>query len=754
MKRLLIFAALALCLASCTKPGHILFKDGNSEYSIVVDPAAGESVQYAACQLQHWIAEVSGVTLPIVGPGDGQVGKRLIVGFNDLTITLKPDVVRPNDSDDSLTWCSVEGDILLWGGAKRGTLYAVYSFLEEELGCRWYSSTVSVAPASREYGFGELKHSESPSIKVRDDLYYDVTHNPDFSGKLRNNHIPLTGRDGQVIPFSSERFWGVHTFDAMVPKSVYFDKHPEYFSLRKGERVKEGDTQLCLSNPDVLKITIESMRKVMRENPDYLIYSLTQNDNFDYCECPECQAIADQYGGQSGLMIWFVNQVADALKDEFPDKYIGTFAYQYTRGVPKNIKPRENVVVRLCSIECCLIHNYDECEQNRAFLDDLTGWAAISPHLFIWDYTTAFTQYSLPVPNFKTAKPHIQDFVANKAIGMMEEGDYQTKCGEFNELKAYLLAKLMWNSEADPDAIIKDFTDGYYGPAGKHIREYIEYADRILRRDGIHMTCYPVIGDEVYSEEFITGAIDIFKKAKKSVADKPDYLSRVESAEFPILLLYNEKMPEEAYLAGTFSQIKHVIEKDGVTKMAEHNNRYDERTFCDADVLLDRKSVADDVFNKRLWPALNTECGEQGVAYRYYEGCVYSTAGLIDKGTLMDEGIMPSISIPTDPARDYFGYDFNGLIKVEEDGIYQFTLTSDDGSSLFIDGKLVLSNDNAHDPVTKIGFAPLKAGVHNIRLIYFEDCNGQTLSLEAAAPSGKSIELPIYQPVESSLKNN
>ena len=751
---LLFVAVAAVLMVSCGEHNkYVLFENGNSEYSIVVDPSAGESVQLAAVELQTWVEKVSGVTLPIVALDGGAEGKRLVVGWNTVSASLLPDEKEPDASDDAVNWRSVRGDMVFWGGAKRGTLYSVYSFLEEELGCRWYSSKVSVAPGCARYAFGKISHREVPSIIVRDDLYYDVVNNPLFSGRLRNNHVPLQGRDGKLIPFSSERFWGVHTFDMMVPQSAYFKSHPEYYSLRDGKRQK-GNTQLCLSNPDVLRITIESMRKVMRENPDYLIYSLTQNDNFDYCECPECQAIADQYGGQSGLMIWFVNQVADALKDEFPDKYIGTFAYQYTRGVPKNIKPRENVVVRLCSIECCLIHNYDECEQNRAFLDDLTGWAAISPHLFIWDYTTAFTQYSLPVPNFKTAKPHIQDFVANKAIGMMEEGDYQTKCGEFNELKAYLLAKLMWNSEANPDAIIKDFTDGYYGPAGKHIREYIEYADRILRRDGIHMTCYPVIGDEVYSEEFITGALDIFKKAKKSVADKPDYLSRVESAEFPILLLYNEKMPEEASLAGTFSQIKHVIEKDGVTKMAEHNNRYDERTFCDADVLLDRKSVADDVFNKRLWPALDTKCGERGVAYRYYEGSVFSTAGLIDKGILKDEGIMPSISIPTDPARDYFGYDFNGLIKVEEDGIYQFTLTSDDGSSLFIDGKLVLSNDNAHDPVTKSGPAPLKAGVHNIRLLYFEDCNGQTLSLEAAAPSGKPIDLPIYQPVESSLKNN
>lgn len=746
MKRFFCFLVLAGCFTSCAESGHVLFNEGDSEYSIVVDSAAGESVQYAACQLQHWIAEVSGVTLPIVGLDGGQAGKRLIVGYNDILISLKPDAANPDDRDDSFTWCSIDGDILLWGGARRGTLYSVYSFLEEELGVRWYSSTVSVAPKTRKYAFGKLYHSESPFIKVRDDLYYDVIGNPDFSGKLRNNHIPLVGRDGKVIPFSSERFWGIHTFDMMVPKSVYFPAHPEYFSLRNGRRVEEGYTQLCLSNPDVLRITIESMRKVMRENPDYLIYSLTQNDNFDYCECSECQAIANRFGGQSGLMIWFVNQVADALRDEFPDKYIGTFAYQYTRSVPKDIKPRENVVVRLCSIECCLLHNYDGCEQNRAFLDDLQGWGAIAPHLYIWDYTTAFTQYSLPVPNFRTAKPHIQDFVANKAIGMMEEGDYQTKCGEFNELKAYLLAKLMWDSEADPEAIVKDFTDGYYGPAGKYIRKYIGFADRILRRDGIHMNCYPVIGDEVYSEEFIRGALDIFKKAKDAVADKPDYLSRVESAEFPILLLYNEKMPEEASRCGTFEKIKHVIEKDGVTRMAEHSNKYDERTFCDVEAYMVRKSVADDVFNGRLWPALDAECGKPGVAYRYYEGSVFCTADLLTRARLAGEGIMPSISIPKDSVMDHFGYDFSGLMEVGGDGIYEFTLTSDDGSVLFIDGNLVLSNDNAHDPVTKRGRAPLKAGVHSIRLLYFDDCNGQTLEFEAAAPSGEPFYPVICQP--------
>lgn len=731
MKHILILLAPVWALLVCSCADHVLFDKGASEYVIVVDPEAGESVQLAAAELQTWIAETGGVTLPIVDFDGGSQGRRLIVGFSPLTEVLLPGVEKPDDSDDAFTWCSIGGDILLWGGAKRGTLYSVYSFLEEELGCRWYSSKVSVAPKVSKYAFSKLNHHESPSIRVRDNLYYDVITNPLFSGRTRNNHVPLVGRDGAVIPFSSERFWGVHTFDTMVPPGEYFATHPEYYSLRDGERVGER-TQLCLSNPDVLRITIESMRRIMRENPDYLIYSLTQNDNQDYCECPECQAIAEQYGGQSGLMIWFVNQVADALKDEFPDKYIGTFAYQYTRGVPKGIEPRENVVVRLCSIECCLIHEYDACEQNRKFLEDLRGWSAIAPHLYIWDYTTAFSQYSLPVPNFRTAKPHIQDFVANKAIGMMEEGDYQTVCGEFNELKAYLFSKLMWNSEADPDAIIKDFTDGYYGPAGKFVREYIDFADKILRREGIHMNCYPMIADEVYSEEFIRGASAIFEKARKAVAGMPEYLARVESAEFPVLLLKVDKLPAESLEDGTYEDVKRIMDRDGVTKMRESGAESDDcRAYANKDAYIRLHDRMFRMAKEEPWPAVAAECGEPGVAYSYYEGDFMQISDMLSSGEPVNQGVMPVIAIPEEVEKDHFGYDFSGLFKVEATGGLMFRFVSDDGGIVYVDGHELFNFDGSHSTKAGCMMIPLEAGYHEIRVLYFEDCEGQVLEFSA-----------------------
>ena len=364
-----LLGAASLMLSGCNQ--HTLFRNGASEYSIVIAPDAPESEQYAAQELKNWIAQVSGVELPITDLQGGQAGKRLVVGYNAITEELVPSAEKPSDRDDAFTWCNEGGDILFWGGSKRGTLYSVYSFLEEELGCRWYSSKVSVAPKRETWSFGTLYNHEEPSLKIRDNCVLDVRNQPVFSARMRNNFVKLPSLDGKgTIAGTAEGYWGVHAMGYFISPGEYYAQHPEYFSLIDGKR-QESYAQLCLSNPEVLSICIEKIKQKMREAPDYLIYSMEQNDNMRPCQCEACQALVEKYGGESGLMVWFVNQVADAVKDEFPDKFVGTFAYQYTRHAPKDIVPRENVVIRLCSIECCMLHDYDDCEQNKSFAQDL-----------------------------------------------------------------------------------------------------------------------------------------------------------------------------------------------------------------------------------------------------------------------------------------------------------------------------------------------------------------------------------------------
>ena len=103
---------------------------------------------------------------------------------------------------------------------------------------------------------------------------------------------------------------------------------------------------------------------------------MSQNDNRNYCTCDKCAASDVREGSPAGTLLRFVNAVADDIAKDYPDVVIDTLAYQYTRPVPKITRPRPNVCVRLCSIECCFSHPLDDdtCAQNAAFHRDIVAW--------------------------------------------------------------------------------------------------------------------------------------------------------------------------------------------------------------------------------------------------------------------------------------------------------------------------------------------------------------------------------------------
>ena len=712
--------------ANSCSPQNTLFEDGESSYTIVLDSQATEIERYAALELQTWLEQVSGVQIPIAV--EASSGNRLILETEDR-----------QGRDDSFVYFTEGADIHFRGNGPRGTLYAVYAFLENELDCRWYSLKVSVAPHKDSWRFGKLRCQEAPGIQIRDNCYLDPRTQPVFSARLRNNFVRIPSPDGTgTIPGSAEGYWGVHALGTHVPVGKYFSTHPEYFCLRDGKRYG-GYGQPCLSNPEVLQITIESVRKIMREQPDFLIYSVEQNDNQLYCQCDACEALAEQYGGQSGVMIWFVNQVADAVRDEFPDKFIGTFAYQYTRHAPKNIQPRENVVVRLCSIECCMWHGYDECEQNLAFLKDLEDWGTLAPHLYIWDYVTDFAQYCLPVANWKTLQPHIQDFRDNHAIGILEEGDYQTVSCELREMRTWLLSKLMWNPDADVDALIRDFTDGYYGPAGRYIRDYLDLEERILRRPGVHGNCYVHPSDTMFTLEFIREGRAIFAQAKEAVADNQTLYDRVETAEMPLCFLQMVKNPLQGFKEQADELVRRVVEREGMNRLAE--GAWAGGTMTAKDLLADYDRIRQEIEKSELMPAVAANPTGKGVRFTRYEGNFMSTEEMLRKGKVVEQGTMEEIAIDTRPEADHFGYVFEGWLEAFEEGLYQFRITSDDGTVLLVDGKRVLELDGSHSPETGFCYLLLEKGFHRLELRYFEDCEGQVLSTWVTGPDG--IEKPI-----------
>ncbi len=253
------------------------------------------------------------------------------MGFNELT-AQKTGAEKPEAGDESYHYFNDGADIVIYGGSERGTMYGVMSFLENELGCRWYTPSVSVAPQKKEFTFERLNHTEKPGVRVRNDFYFEA-FDPIWAARNKMNGT-LSFDTIHPQPGGTENYWSVHTFYRFMPPEEFYKDHPEYYSLIDGKRVYDR-AQLCLTNPDVLKIVTERLKKTMRENPDYLIYSVSQNDWRNPCQCEKCQAIAQKEGSESGPIIWFVNQVAEAIEKEFPDKFVGTLAYQYTRTPPQ-----------------------------------------------------------------------------------------------------------------------------------------------------------------------------------------------------------------------------------------------------------------------------------------------------------------------------------------------------------------------------------------------------------------------------------
>jgi hypothetical protein len=383
-------------------------------------------------------------------------------------------------------------------------------------------------------------------------------------------------------PGGVEGYWGVHTFYPLMPPSEFFTKHPEYYSLINNVRIYEK-AQLCLSNPNVLKIVTERIKKRIRENPEYLIYDVSQNDWGNPCQCSKCQKIVQQEGSESGIVIWFVNQVAKAIEKEFPGKYIGTLAYTYTRKPCRTIRPRNNVVVRLCSIECCFAHDIKSCPRNQSFLADLEGWSAIAPNLYIWDYVVYFQHYLMPYPNMYVLQPNIKTFRDNNAIGIMEQGAYQSRGGEFAELRSYLISRLLWDPECDVENVISDFFYGYYGRAGRYIREYFDLLyGRVTPETHMHIGNYMYkefsAEDTIFSGDFFEKASLIFKHAEQ-VADNEEVLHRVEMASIPVLYLKCKINPVGARNDGTYKKFRQIAERENITHYAEWGEEADRGLF-------------------------------------------------------------------------------------------------------------------------------------------------------------------------------
>jgi hypothetical protein len=478
---------------------------GKTRYRIVVPENAPPAELYAAEELQRYLERCSGARLPIVADTELLKPREIMIGDNLHVGRLNLQLDRSKLGSDGFI-LRTDGDrLILVGGHPRGVLNGVYTLLEEQFGVRWFAPELEVVPKLDVVRVPKLKRTVVPALEYREVFWTEMMRDGDFAARHRLNgpHHKLTAKHGGpavvYYPF-------VHSFDALIPPDL-FKEHPDYFPLIKDER-KDGYVQRCLTNPDVLKLATERVKQWIQEHPEATIISVSQNDTFNYCQCEKCKALDDAEGSPAASLLQFVNAIAAAIEPEHPKVRIDTLAYQYTRKPPKTIRPRKNVIVRLCSIECCFAHPLETCPatENRRFVEDILAWEPVAPLLYIWDYTPNFAHYQQIFPNFDALQPNVQFFVKHGVKGLFEQGSYSPGgAGEMGPLRAYLLAKLLWNPDTDVKRHLDEFTRAYYGRSADKIKAYLDVTHAPIRGQDRHAHIFDgpkssYLTDDVYRE--------------------------------------------------------------------------------------------------------------------------------------------------------------------------------------------------------------------------------------------------------------
>ncbi|HBJ18325.1 MAG TPA: hypothetical protein DDY70_01060 [Clostridiales bacterium] len=547
-----------------------IIKDGRCEYFIVTSEFADVTEHFAASELQKYIYQSTNVFIPYFSDRCPRRGKEILVGKAARDNNADIDDV----GDEGYVIRTLASDILIAGNTPRGTMYGVYAFLERFLGFRAFTKDVEKIDALAELTIGSCDIREKPAFEYRE-AYFRFAWDTGFSvkNKLNANLAPIPLERGGLFKF----FNCHHSFFDLVPPKYYKETHPEYFSVREDDKV---GTQLCLSNPGVVSVAKAQLRRWIRENPTCKVFSIAQNDEVGYCQCPNCRKIDEENGSPSGSIITFVNKLAEDIEKDYPDILLHTFAYAYSEKTPSKVKPRKNVIVRIANIDCHVGAFFDEWAKKgdnvygarncRLFMENLSAWTAVCERVYIWGYAVNFRNYLQPLLPIKEFAHNLRLYAKYGVKGVLMQGNFSYGGdASMGDLKAYLFSKLLWNPDADENKIVGEFIDGVYGKGAPYIKEYVRLmseavSDRVA-------TIFDNADAEYYSDELIAYCDKLFEQAE-AVAETEEIRRRINREHLAMEFMKTVRIEDDERRAEAAENLKKKVIDHKLTEINERIN--------------------------------------------------------------------------------------------------------------------------------------------------------------------------------------
>lgn len=571
-------AALREQMAS-EKGGVTLLENGEVKATVVYSDGASESLIAAADFMAATLERMSGSNGVRTAVKEGsESGFSIYVGMaaNSAAIDLS-DV----NADGYRLEIKSEG-IYIVGKTDDAARNGVYDFLETHLECMYVSPENTYVPIFPTVKLALEEKTVNPTITWRKVYQYESVQNGWYERLKMNGTIVKEGENS--IELYNE--WGTwcHSSFEFVPPEKYFDEHPEYYAKFLGKRRYQFNvlgrtfpTHLCYTNEEVYQIAEAELVKRIEANPEVKFWDFSIMDTyFATCRCKECKKFNKEAGSEMGTLLAFLNRLADAIKDDYPDVYLSTLAYQRVKNPPKNMKCAPNLCINVCAFPGTQSYPYSTeggIKASREFAERVVEWGKICDNILVWDYVVNFTHLKLPFPNFEFQKENLEFYLENNIRFVFHQGSREPM-DENAEMRTYLLSRQLWDKDVNLLALAKKHVAVVYGDAAGLVEEYMDLQNSAMIESGVDLSLYdnPKKHKNGYLAPKLTDKYLELTEKMLEVAENSDTVN-VKAVEMLRVNALYAKMTDASWdyraKKAAFEEFKALSEKYNFTKSGE-----------------------------------------------------------------------------------------------------------------------------------------------------------------------------------------
>lgn len=464
----------------------MLVNNYKSDYLIVVPEKASEIITIAAQDLQKYIKLSTKCELQIVKDNNiaaEKSSKYISIGQTKLVAEIDESIDYSALGDSGLSIILDGNMVFLLGATDEGVLYAVYEFLNKEIGFEPYAIDEIYYNVSGDvpmYDFG--KYTSVPAIQYRMPTYGHI-RDVQKSKVLRL----IGGQSNGTSMYGID--WGCasHSIEWLLPADKYQKDHPTWY----------GNGQICLCQDDLIDELVNNLKPYILNNPTARFFELGHGDTLQACGCTACTNSAKENGGIGGVYVRWLNKVGEKIeawqKEIGLDREVWIMglayqAYQFAPAVKnadgtyspinQSVVCRDNVSIRYAPIAACYAHSIDDpnCKVNSrgAFDEEIMKWSVCSKeNLHLWIYCFEYYDRFFFFNDIGSLNNSYKFYSKAGVYGIKDEGSLGDDNNPFLSLRLYLRSKLMWNPELDMDVLIDDFYGHYFKAAAPHMKDYL-----------------------------------------------------------------------------------------------------------------------------------------------------------------------------------------------------------------------------------------------------------------------------------------